>query len=65
MWDFGLGFFEWWVGLSPFVRYGVAVVLLIVGAALCYFTDGGYLVWGSCLVAGVVLLVFAWSSKDE
>ena len=65
MWDFGPGFFEWWAGRNPFVRYGVAVALLVVGAALCYFTAGGYLVWGSYLVAGVVLLMFAGASNDE
>jgi hypothetical protein len=29
MWDFGPDFFEWWASLTPLVRYGVAVVLLL------------------------------------
>jgi hypothetical protein len=65
MWDFGPDFFEWWAGLSPLVRYGIAIVLLVVGAVLCYFTEGGYFAWGSLLLAGIVLLMFAGRSADE
>ncbi|MHB1036396.1 MAG: hypothetical protein ACYC35_17135 [Pirellulales bacterium] len=65
MWDLGPGFFEGWAGLTASARYGVAVVLLIVGAVPCYFTDGGYLLWGSWLIAGVLLLMFAARSKGE
>ena len=65
MWDFGPDFFEWWAGLTPMVRYGVAIVLLGIGAALCYFTKGGYFAWGSLVVCGAVLLVFAGRTKDE
>jgi hypothetical protein len=65
MLDFGPEFFEWWAVLSPFVRYGVAFVLLAVGAALCYFTDGGFVVWGCYLAVGIAMLLFAGRSKDE
>jgi hypothetical protein len=63
--DFGPDFFEWWAGLNPLVRYAVAAVLLVVGAALCYFAEGGYLVWGSYLAVGCVLLLFAGRSPGE
>jgi hypothetical protein len=65
MWDFGPSFIEWWAGLTPLVRYLVAFFLIILGAALCYFSGGGYLVWGSWLAAGVILLMFAGRSRNE
>ena len=65
MGEFGREFFEWWAGLTPLNRYGIAMVLLMVGAILCCFTDGGYLAWGAFLTTGMVLLMFAGCSEDE
>jgi hypothetical protein len=62
--DFGPGFFEWWAGLTPVVRYGVGLVLLILGIALCCLS--GWITLGiSLLSAGIVLVMFAGRSKDE
>jgi hypothetical protein len=65
MWDFGRGFFEWWAGFSTAGRYGIAMVLLVLGSALCYFTEGGFFAWGSWLVVGDLLLMFAGRSENE
>lgn len=53
--------FEWWGGLSPWVRIGVALLFLLAstGAWLVgYFWPWG---WG----AGLVMLLFSFPSRAE
>lgn len=56
-----MGFFEWWGGLSPWLRFGVAGVLLLSSTVL-WFT-GTFWPWG--WAAGGVLLLFSFPSGPE
>ena len=47
--------FEWWSGLSRWVRYGVAVAFLVL-STIIYFC-GYFWPWGWAI--GIVLLFFA------
>ena len=57
--DFSL--FEWWAGLSPWVRFGVSLLLLAASTILWF--AGYFFPWG--WVAGVVLLLFSFPSRAE
>jgi hypothetical protein len=54
-------FFEWWAGLNPWIRFGVAVVLLLISTVL--WLAGQIWIWG--WVAGGVLLLFCFPSDAE
>jgi hypothetical protein len=56
-----MGLLEWWAGLHPFWRYGVAIVFLLISTVL-YF-GGTFWPWGWGI--GVVLLLFAGPSDTE
>jgi len=56
-----MGIFEWWSGLSPWIRYGVAVILLLISTVL-YF-DGILWPWG--WAAGAIMLLLAGPSDSE
>jgi hypothetical protein len=58
----GLRFFEWWAGLSPWIRYGVAAAFLLA-STLIYFLAGRIWIWG--WIVGGVLLLFAGPSDSE
>jgi hypothetical protein len=61
---FGPRFYEWWGGLSPLHRYGVAVLVLILGV-IVFYCDWGGLYFGATLIAASVLLfLLAGSLKD-
>jgi hypothetical protein len=62
---FGLGFYEWWAGLSPLYRYGVGLLVLILGIIVWYFDWGGPYFGGTLVAAAVVLFLLAGRSKDE
>lgn len=56
-----MGFLDWWAGLSPWLRYGVAILFLLVSTAM--FFAGRFWPWGWGL--GTVLLLFAGKSESE
>lgn len=56
-----MAFFEWWAGLSPFVRYGLAIILLLISTAMLI---GGTL-WPWGWVAGAIMLLFGGPSDSE
>lgn len=54
--------FEWWVGLSPWVRYGVSLFFLAISTViwLCgYFWPWGWAVGGALLFASFLIDEFA------
>ena len=53
--------FEWWSGLSPWIRYGVAVVMLLISTVLWV----GGLFWPYGWIGGVIMLLFAGRSEQE
>lgn len=53
--------FQWWAGLPPLLRYGVAVFFLLVSTVLWFC--GRFWPWGWAV--GVVLLLFAGPSDSE
>ena len=64
MFLFDLWLFEWWGGLSPWIRFGVSLVVLALAAILWllgYFFPAG-LATG---ITGVVLLLFSFPSRAE
>ncbi len=56
-----MGFIEWWSGLSPWLRYGVAVFFLLISTGLWF--AGTFWPWGWGV--GVVLLLFSGPSDSE
>ena len=56
---FGPRFYEWWAGLSPLLRYGVALLVLILGLILFFSDFGGPYLGGSLMVAAVIFFVLA------
>ena len=58
MWRDGI---EWWAGLSPWIRFGVAGAFLLLSTVL--LLTGRVWIWG--WVIGAVLLVFSFPSKPE
>lgn len=54
--------FEWWAGLSPWIRYGVAVFFLGL-STLLFFAFDRFWPWG--WVVGVILLLLAGPSDSE
>ena len=53
--------FQWWGGLSPWVRFGVSFLFLIASTVLWfagYFWPWG---WG----VGIILLLFSFPSQAE
>jgi hypothetical protein len=53
--------FEWWAGLSPWLRFGVAGAFLLLSTVL-WFT-GQFWPWGWAI--GVALLIFSFPSSNE
>ncbi len=53
--------FEWWAGLSPWLRGGVAVGFLLLSTIL--WMTGRFWPWG--WVAGGVLLLFSFPTAGE
>jgi hypothetical protein len=53
--------FEWWAGLSPWVRFGVAILFLLAAAVRWVTGTFSPWLWG----IGIVLLLFAFPSKTE
>lgn len=62
---FGPDFYEWWAGLSPLLRNGVALLVMIVGIIVWYCDWGGLYFGGTLVAASVLLLLFARRSRDE
>jgi hypothetical protein len=56
-----MGFFEWYAGLSPWIRLGVAAFFLAISTIL--FLGGTFWPWGWAV--GVVLLFFSGPSNSE
>lgn len=54
-------FFEWWAGLPPIIRFGVAVLFL--GISTAFWIGGRFWPWG--WVVGAVLLAMAIPSRAE
>jgi hypothetical protein len=52
---------EWWAGLSPLIRFGVAGFFLLLSTGLLFFGQFGP--WGWAV--GLVLLLFSWPSDTE
>lgn len=55
-------FLGWWGGLPPWLRYGVALLLLAISTGLYFFANR---IWPWGWVAGVVLLLAAGPSEAE
>jgi hypothetical protein len=62
---FGPRFYEWWAGLSPLLRYGVAVLVLVLGAIVWYCDWGGPYFGGTLMAASVLLFLFAGRFMDN
>jgi hypothetical protein len=60
-WGTSFIFFQWWAGLSPWLRYGVAIAFILLSTATL-FTDRLWY-WG--WVVGGILLMFAEPSDSE
>jgi hypothetical protein len=56
-----MGFFNWWAEQSPWLRYGVALILIAISTII--LLAGRIWIWG--WVAGVILLLFAGPSSSE
>ena len=56
-----MGFFDWWSDLSPWIRYGVALVFLTISTALWF----GGTFWPYGWVVGIILLLMAGPSDAE
>jgi hypothetical protein len=54
-------FFEWWAGLSPWLRFGMAGLLLLISTVL--WLCNIFWPWG--WVAGGILLLFSFPSQSE
>ena len=54
-------FLNWWAGQSPWLRYGIAVLLIATSTGI-YFA-GRIWIWGWAV--GFVLLCFAGPSDSE
>ncbi|MEX2215070.1 MAG: hypothetical protein WD768_13125 [Phycisphaeraceae bacterium] len=54
--------FQWWLDLPWWLRYGVALGLLLISTLLFFFANT---VWPWGWVAGGVLLVFSSPSDSE
>jgi len=57
-----MGFFQWYAGFSPWIRFGIALIFLCAGLARFLF-EGVFwpLAWG----LGGVLLIFAIPSESD
>ena len=55
------GLFEWYGGLSPWLRFGVAGAFILLSFVCLLF--GRIWIWG--WVVGGVLLIFAFPSSNE
>jgi hypothetical protein len=56
-----MGIFEWWGGLSPWIRFGVAIGFLLLSTVILLFDR--IWIWG--WVVGTVLLIFSFPSGPE
>ena len=57
-----MGFlFDWWMGLSPWLRAGTSLLLIGISAALWLVG----LRWLDGLIVGVILLMFSGPSDSE
>jgi hypothetical protein len=56
-----MGFFSWWAEQSPWLRYGVALLLIAISTII--FFGGRIWIWG--WVAGGIMLLFAGPSRSE
>jgi hypothetical protein len=56
-----MGFFEWWSDLPASLRYGTAIIFLVISTGLWF--AGRFWPWG--WVVGIVLLLMAGPSKAE
>ncbi len=57
--DFSL--FEWWGGLSPWIRFGVALLFLALSTILWFL--GYFFPWGWGV--GIILLLFSFPTRAE
>jgi len=53
--------FEWWGGQSPWIRFGVAGIFLLISTVL--FFMGSFWPWGWAV--GAVLLVFSFPNNAQ
>ncbi len=62
---FGPDFYAWWAGLSPFLRYGVALLVMILALIIWYADWGGPYFGVGLVIASVVLLLLARGFKGD
>lgn len=56
-----MNFISWWSELSPWIRYGVAGLFLLISTALLF--AGTFWPWGWAV--GFVLLIFGGPSSSD
>jgi len=64
MFLFDFSFFEWWAGLSPWIRLGVALLGVALSAVLWFF--GYFFPWGIAAgITGIILVLFSFPTRAE
>lgn len=64
MFDFEFVFIPWWAGLSPWIRFGVAL-FLAVGSGVLILIGAPYWICVPGLALGTVLLFLSGPSRAE
>lgn len=59
--EIAMSFFSWWAGQSPWLRYGIAILLIAVSTAIYFAGD----IWPWGWIAGIILLMFSGPSSSE
>ena len=54
-------FFEWWGSLSPKIRIGLSLFLLLISTGLWF----AKIFWPWGWVAGTIMLMFSFPSQNE
>ena len=56
-----MGLFTWWAGQNPWLRYGFAILLILISTLL--LLAGRIWIWG--WVAGVIMLLAGGRTSSE
>ncbi len=63
----GHDFFEWYGGLTPWIRFSVAGLFLVVGGLTLWLTNSfwGFRLGIGAVAIGMILLIFAFPNDAE